>query len=409
MPIRKTPHGWTFSIPASLSPTGKRYRPFFPTKGKAEAERQIYMNGAKRYGSSGNILTPSEAEDARRALDAIEGKGLTLTEIVTQWKRRNDTVNQSLTVGEILRRVYRIKAGLDPSPLPGASRNPKPLRDSTLKGMEDAYNKLTDTIGKVNAADLTTTRAKLAASKVYKSNSYFDSSIRYLKAAFNFATKAGWAPDNPFVGIEREHRPTGEIDILETAKEARAVLEACKDYRKADKFPEYCKADCREVLPAIAVALFAGIRPGGELIRLRWEDVEFDHGLIRVPGEASKTHTLRHVEIAPNLQAFLEPYRGKTGPLCCTGWQRKYKAVRYATGLNKRSTDILRHTYASAFLAAGRSMDELLQNIGHTTQKTTLKHYIAAMTPHEARALWLIGPQGWQPLQAVEKRGEGHA
>lgn len=401
MPIKRRKDGWSFSVPASISPTGKRYRPFFDSKAKAEAERQIFLANAKRYGSAGNVLTPAESEDARQALDLIKGRGLTLAGIVREHLDRNKAVAQSKTVAEILDAVFRIKAGIDPSPLPGASRKAEALRDSTLNGMKDAFDRTKARIGGMKAIELDTARAKSEVGKAFKSDAGFDLAIRYLKAAFNLAIKAGWTATNPFVGIEREHKKSAEIDILQTADEARVVLDACRDHRQDKAMPDYTRVDATDALPGIAIALFAGIRPGGELLRLTWEDVDFDHGLIRVPGEASKTHTLRHVTMDPNLIALLKPHAG-AGPVCCSGWERKYKSVRYASGLNKRQGDILRHTYASAFLASGRAMDDLLQQIGHTTQKTTLKHYIGAMKPHEARAFWMIGPHGWHPLQSVK-------
>lgn len=403
MPIRKTPKGWTFSVPSSISPTGNRYRPFFETKRRAEAERQVFLNNKKRYGSVGNVLTASETEDARAALDLIKGQGTTLQAVVRNWLNQNEIRTRTLSIGEILERVYRIKAGIEPSPLPGASRNPRALRDSTLDGMRKVFDKVIEKIGKLNATELNTIRAKAECAKLFRSDSRFDMAIRYLKAAFNFAMKAEWTPHNPFQGIEKEHRPSGEIDILETADKARAVLKACKDYRGKESLPEYCRVDCRGALAGFALAIFAGIRPSGELRRLTWNDISFEHGIIRIPGEASKTHTLRHVEMDSNLIAWLKPLKGETtDPVCGLNWAKRYKAVRRVTGLNKRAADILRHTYASAFLSAGRSMDELLQNMGHTTQKTTLKHYVAAMTPHEARAFWMVGPKGWTPLESVE-------
>jgi hypothetical protein len=37
-------------------------------------------------------------------------------------------------------------------------------------------------------------------------------------------------------------------------------------------------------------------------------------------------------------------------------------------------------------------MGGLLQNMGHTTQQTTLKHYRAAVTAEDAAAFWAIDP-----------------
>ncbi|MCD8483587.1 MAG: hypothetical protein LR015_13590 [Verrucomicrobia bacterium] len=63
-----------------------------------------------------------------------------------------------------------------------------------------------------------------------------------------------------------------------------------------------------------------------------------------------------------------------------SNWKRKYQAVRLASGIGKRQQDILRHTYATAYLEGKvGSMQDLLLNMGHSKQGTTLDWYKGAM------------------------------
>lgn len=400
LPIKKVGQGWQFSVPASMSPTGKRFRPKFETKEKAKAERQIFLNQNRKYGSGGNLLTPAESEDARKALDALEGTGLSLSEVVAQHLERTKVRNQSRTVADLLDGDYRISAGIDPKPWSGANKNLKCDAESTLADKRRIYAKFKEAAGQQNASDLTLEIVESHLHELFPTSSKFDQALAYLKGAFNRAVKAGRSNQNPFVGIERTHEGS-ETEILESAEEVQAVLSACADHRANEKLLEDLRVDCTDALPVMALAIFAGIRPDkkGEMGRLEWSDIKLDNGLIRIPSKTSKTKTLRNVEIAPNLRAFLEPYAEKTGSVLPPNWKRKYQAVRKVSKISDRQADILRHTYASAFLQAGRSMDELLLNIGHTTKQTTLNHYYSAMDRQEAIKFWLIGPKGWKPLE----------
>lgn len=70
----------------------------------------------------------------------------------------------------------------------------------------------------------------------------------------------------------------------------------------------------------LAVQCFAGIRsaeiysPPG----LRWEDVDFEEGLIIVPANLSKTRRRREVKITDNLMKWLMLYRRESGKISLT-------------------------------------------------------------------------------------------
>src|SRR5262249_54860590 len=99
--------------------------------------------------------------------------------------------------------------------------------------------------------------------------------------AFNFAVRSGYAPTNPVEGATKAKVVGGRPGIL-TVEEAARLLEAATP----------------EILPFIAVGLFAGLRRA-EIERLDWSEIDFESGLIEVTAAKAKTAMRRFVTIQP--------------------------------------------------------------------------------------------------------------
>ncbi len=69
------------------------------------------------------------------------------------------------------------------------------------------------------------------------------------------------------------------------------------------------------LLPYIVIGAFAGLR-GAEIQRLDWSEIDLADGFIEVTAEKAKTDTRRLVPISPNLKAWLQDCRKKSGPVC---------------------------------------------------------------------------------------------
>ena len=81
-----------------------------------------------------------------------------------------------------------------------------------------------------------------------------------------------------------------------------------------------------ELRPAIAIGLFAGLRPESEIWRLDWSEMDFAAKHIDVSADASKNRgdetegaAHRFVTMQPNLIAWLKPLARKQGPVSRTG------------------------------------------------------------------------------------------
>ena len=199
-------------------------------------------------------------------------------------------------------------------------------------------------------------------------------------------------------------RPTMERALLEnSAKIARstidlrcswisAILNYRERHRKSSDIVILSVPECARLLRAcenpaerrtVALLLFAGIRPDaedGEISRLDWSSVGADE--IYVSGDVSKTNSDRHIPLTPRLRRLIRGHP-KSGPVMPAGWRKAWKRLRKAAAIT--ATDVCRHTFASAFLAAfGEHAAK--QAMGHSAGSSTLfRHYRRAVTEEAGR------------------------
>ncbi len=126
-----------------------------------------------------------------------------------------------------------------------------------------------------------------------------------------------------------------------------------------------------------AIAFYAGLRRS-EIYRLEWDDVlDGDEIATRLLVRRSKSEagTQRRPPIADNLRTVLADGVGAPGPpahrqgrrpLGHVGQDRRARRSRWdAAGLNRITLHECRHTYASLLMAAGYTIKELMEFMGH--------------------------------------------
>ena len=104
-----------------------------------------------------------------------------------------------------------------------------------------------------------------------------------MSGVLSLSLRRGWCGENPIVRVEPPAFRERTIAVL--------VPEEIKSLRDVVEIPEF-----RDCAPAVWVMLYAGIRPG-EVMRLRWNDVDMEERVISVRSVASKTGGARHVTI----------------------------------------------------------------------------------------------------------------
>lgn len=185
-----------------------------------------------------------------------------------------------------------------------------------------------------------------------------------LSAAFSYATKKlHWLPHNPVRNVSREKEPGGRLRYL-SRDERERLLVACR------------ASTMRELEPIVMLALTTGMRRG-EILGLRWGDVDRARGLIVI--QKTKNNERRSVPIVPALRQLLDRHgavrrldsalvfphpvdQGK--PLAIDdGFRAAMKAAEVA---DFRFHD-LRHTAASYLAMSGATTAEIAAVLGHKT------------------------------------------
>jgi len=212
----------------------------------------------------------------------------------------------------------------------------------------------------------------------------------YLVAAFNCAVTHGLTTINPAKGMKSPSHVRAAIAVA-TVKQVGAVLDACPV----------------GILPGIALATFAGLRPESEMMRLDYAQVKLDRGFIEVMASKSKTAMRRLVRVHPTLRAWLLHAHGGAVPVSGPVWpakvtaRRRWREVREACGWNSKSNpwpqDLLRHSYASYLLASNNDAAATAEQLGHMTTAMLYQHYREVVTREDAAAFWAVLPVGPPP------------
>jgi integrase len=224
---------------------------------------------------------------------------------------------------------------------------------------------------------------------------------RELSGLFEFAVGRGFCKLNPVSPIEkvivRKGKPAvftveqirkllhtaavfiPDEYIIESRKPLSGSLKPVKDAKKI--------ANAREQLvPYIALGLFAGLRPESELQKLDWSDIKFeaDCQYIRAKGKTGE----RDVTMSANLIEWLAPYRRVSGKI---GYSKKRLAAVVAAAGLTWSPDVMRHSFGSYHLAHHRNITETAHQMGNST-KMVKDHYENVRTAKEATEYFATVP-----------------
>jgi integrase len=140
----------------------------------------------------------------------------------------------------------------------------------------------------------------------------------------------------------------------------------------------------------LALGAFSGLRTA-ELLRLDFEDINFERGHIVVAKEKAKTATRRLVPIQPNLLQWLSPYKGRTGRIFA-GQHTPDRIIGFAKKHINWPSNALRHSYATYRLATTHDAARVALEMGNSPTML-FTNYRELSDEHDAKAWFSIAPK----------------
>ncbi len=204
--------------------------------------------------------------------------------------------------------------------------------------------------------------------KPYKANRCV-SLIRFM---FNLAIKWGWYKGtNPALGIDFFAEPKRERFLSQ--KEIARLSVALAEYPN------------QTIANACRMLLLTGARRG-EVLQMRWRDVDMETGVWIKPAETTKANREHRVPLSAGALEVLANQRGIAGggdddlvfpgrfPDRPCDLKNAWAKIRKAADLEGVRLHDLRHTHASILVSGGASLPLIGALLGHTQPATTARY-----------------------------------
>ena len=220
--------------------------------------------------------------------------------------------------------------------------------------------------------------------KAGRSPKTINNHLNFLHGLFAFAEKRGWASGNAVAEAERPRADDTDPDIrFINLEELEALLrEVPDDVLGAVERPLYL------------TAAMTGLRQG-ELIALRWKDVDWKASLTRVRrnytrgrfGTPKSKRSSRAVPMPERVATVLKQHFKRSnytgaddlvfchpetgGPFDSSKMRKRFKAALKVAGVRSIRFHDLRHTFGTRMAAAGAPLRTIQEWMGHRDHKTT--------------------------------------
>src|SRR5215471_1317418 len=263
---------------------GKRKRSFFETEVHAKSFAFSKNVELQRNGTEHAEFPTALRVMAQNAAELLKPFGKTIMDAARHYAAHLKASERSCTVKQLLAELIEAKESK------GVSQ--RHLDDLRQRGGRFAASFGERIVATINGREIEDWLDSLGVGP--QTHNHYRNALRL---AFNFAVRRGYASENPATKTEKANVLRAAPGILTVAQAARLLEIAAPD-----------------VLPHIAIGLFAGLRRA-ELQRLDCSEVDFESGLIEIKAEKSKTAQRRFVTIQPNLREWLFPVRKHRGPI----------------------------------------------------------------------------------------------
>jgi integrase len=344
---------------------GKRSRKFFKTKAEAKTYADLKNNELLNRGIEHAEFPTALRVMAQDCADALRTFGKTIKDATDFFLAHLKASEKSCTAIHLVKELVAAKEK------DGASvRHVNDLRVRLNRFAEKFDGQMVATI---TSGEIDDWLRSLNVSPVTRNNFR-----RLVVLMFNFAIGRGYTSSNPAEKTAKAREPKTKPGIL-SVEQASALLSRAAP----------------EILPYIAIGLFAGLRRA-EIERLDWSEVDFDSGHIEVTSEKSKSKVAnRFITMQPNLREWLLPHRKLTGnvtPQDRFEFRQFFEQARKDAGIDEWPDNALRHSFASYHVAKFRDAKGLALEMGHMDSGMLFNHYRALVKQNEAERYWNIRP-----------------
>jgi len=238
-----------------------------------------------------------------------------------------------------------------------------------------------------------------------------------ISAVFNHGCKPSTfsLPGNPVIGSDKRREPSPGALVFYSPSEIEAIARAFAEGRHRDpRFPAVSddgrsarQADDRQDAELVRVAAYAGLRRG-ELLALRWRDVDFAGSALTVARAMSagvesstKSGHVRRVPLADQAAAALDRLSRREHftapgelvfcnvlgrPLDGSALRRRYRRAQEAAEVRPLRFHDLRHTFGSLLAARGVDVVTIQKAMGHSALRTTSRYLHARPASEQAQA-----------------------
>lgn len=219
-----------------------------------------------------------------------------------------------------------------------------------------------------------------------------DKELRIMRSMIYHAIDEGWLLKNPFRTSKKlaplVRKAVGDRDRVLTIDEERRLLESCvpsektitykRTLRGKDRVDEMTRATGNVFLKAIVmIALDSGMRRG-EILKLKWSDIDAVQRIISIPASNTKTKRARLVPISERVIAELDTLRLNTSGQFVFPLKRITRAFDTAVRLAQIggfTFHDLRRTFTTRQVADGTNLALIAKATGHRDMGVLMEHY----------------------------------
>ena len=209
-----------------------------------------------------------------------------------------------------------------------------------------------------------------------------DAVVTVASIVFGQAVAWKFRTDNPCKGAVKRNSPPGRERFLNREELARllATLERRRDQRS-------------DTVDALNILLMTGSRRG-EVLSMRWNDVDLDSGVWVKPAALTKQRKRHRIPLSPEavvvLRRRLEErdapgrivalrrdkyvFKGGGNQAHIGRLERDWREIRASAGLEDMRIHDLRHSYASMLIAEGLSLPIVGSMLGHSSPSMTARY-----------------------------------